>query len=72
VYSDLSMTRRHGRSAHACFNDSTGEGSTELLTLWRRQPPSRYDPHRIEEVLGALRANRDLIDHIRKNGLQRQ
>ena len=85
--------------------------------LWRHQPPSRYDLHRVEEVfpsasyqyvlygmgfrpepegftrrhddadradeyfreaaqltrkmLGALPSNRDLIDHIRKNGLQR-
>jgi hypothetical protein len=89
----------------------------ELLQLWRHQPPSRYDLHRVEEVfpsasyqyvlygmgfrpeaegfsrrsddvdradgyfreaaqltrkmLGALPSNRDLIDHIRKNGLQR-
>ncbi|HET9472329.1 MAG TPA: tryptophan 7-halogenase, partial [Steroidobacteraceae bacterium] len=89
----------------------------ELLMLWRHQPPSRYDLHRVEEVfpsasyqyvlygmgfrpepegfsrrnddadradeyfreaaqltrkmLGALPSNRDLIDHIRKNGLQR-
>ena len=89
----------------------------ELLVLWRHQPPSRYDLHRVEEVfpsasyqyvlygmgfrpepegfsrrgddadradeyfreaaqltrkmLGALPSNRDLIDHIRKNGLQR-
>ncbi len=90
---------------------------TELMLLWRHQPPSRYDLHRVEEVfpsasyqyvlygmgfrpepegfsrrhddpdradeyfreaaqltrkmLGALPSNRDLIDHIRKNGLQR-
>jgi hypothetical protein len=90
----------------------------ELLQLWRHQPPSRYDLHRVEEVfpsasyqyvlygmgfrpeaegfsrrvddadraddyfreaaqltrkmLGALPSNRDLIDHIRKNGMQRQ
>ncbi len=89
----------------------------ELIVLWRHQPPSRYDLHRVEEVfpsasyqyvlygmgfrpepegftrrhddadradeyfreaaqltrkmLGALPSNRDLIDHIRKNGLQR-
>jgi hypothetical protein len=89
----------------------------ELLVLWRHQPPSRYDLHRVEEVfpsasyqyvlygmgfrpepegfsrraddadradeffgeaaqltrkmLGALPSNRDLIDHIRTNGLQR-
>jgi hypothetical protein len=87
------------------------------LSLWRHQPPSRYDLHRVEEVfpsasyqyvlygmgfrpeaegfsrrtddadradeyfreaaqltrkmLGALPANRDLIEHIRKNGLPR-
>jgi tryptophan halogenase len=90
---------------------------SELMLLWRHQPPSRYDLHRVEEVfpsasyqyvlygmgfrpepegfsrrnddadradeyfreaaqltrkmLGALPSNRDLIDHIRKNGLQR-
>jgi len=89
----------------------------ELLVLWRHQPPSRYDLHRVEEVfpsasyqyvlygmgfrpesegfsrraddadradeyfreaaqltrrmLGALPSNRDLIEHIRKTGLQR-
>ena len=89
----------------------------ELLALWRHQPPSRYDLHRVEEVfpsasyqyvlygmgfrpepegfsrrgddadradeyfreaaqltrkmLGALPSNRDLIDYISKNGLQR-
>ena len=89
----------------------------ECLTLWRHQPPSRYDLHRVEEVfpsasyqyvlygmgfrpepegfsrrcddadradeyfreaaqltrrmLGALPTNRDLLEHIRKNGLQR-
>jgi glycine/D-amino acid oxidase-like deaminating enzyme len=89
----------------------------ELLQLWRHQPPSRYDLHRVEEVfpsasyqyvlygmgfrpdpegftrrgddadraddyfreaaqltrrmLGALPSNRDLIDHIHRNGLQR-
>ena len=90
---------------------------SELMLLWRHQPPSRYDLHRVEEVfpsasyqyvlygmgfrpepegfsrrnddadradgyfreaaqltrkmLGALPSNRDLIEHIRKNGLQR-
>jgi flavin-dependent dehydrogenase len=89
---------------------------SELLTLWRHQPPSRYDLHRIEEVfpsasyqyvlygmgfkpepegftrrgndadradeyfreaaqltrrmLGALPTNRDLIERIKKTGLQ--
>jgi tryptophan 7-halogenase len=89
----------------------------ELLVLWRHQPPSRYDLHRVEEVfpsasyqyvlygmgfrpepegfsrraddadradeyfreaaqltrkmLGALPSNRDLLEHIRKTGLQR-
>ncbi len=89
----------------------------ELLALWRYQPPSRYDLHRVEEVfpsasyqyvlygmgfrpeaegfsrrcddadradeyfreaaqltrrmLGALPSNRDLLDHIKKSGLQR-
>jgi len=89
----------------------------EQLLLWRHQPPSRYDLHRVEEVfpsasyqyvlygmgfrpesegfsrrgddadraddyfreaaqmtrrmLGALPSNRDLIDHIHRNGMQR-
>lgn len=89
----------------------------ELLELWRFQPPSRYDLHRVEEVfpsasyqyvlygmgfrpeaegfsrraddadradeyfreaaqltrrlLGGLPGNRELLDHIRKSGLQR-
>jgi len=89
----------------------------ELLELWRYQPPSRYDLHRIEEVfpsasyqyvlygmgfrpelegfsrrsddadradeyfreaaqltrkmLGGLPSNRELLEHIRKTGLQR-
>ena len=89
----------------------------ELLALWRYQPPSRYDLHRVEEVfpsasyqyvlygmgfrpeaegfsrraddpdradeyfretaqitrrmLGALPSNRDLLEHISKNGLPR-
>jgi tryptophan halogenase len=89
----------------------------ELLALWRYQPPSRYDLHRVEEVFpsasyqyvlygmgfrpeaegftrrfddadradeyfreaaqltrrmtGALPSNRDLLDHIKKSGLQR-
>jgi tryptophan 7-halogenase len=97
--------------------DSIPERLREQLTLWRHQPPSRYDLHRIEEVfpsasyqyvlygmgfkpeaegfsrrmddldradeyfreaaqltrkmLGALPTNRDLLDHIRKNGLSR-
>lgn len=97
--------------------ETLGERLRELLLLWRHQPPSRYDLHRVEEVfpsasyqyvlygmgfrpepegfsrrhddpdradeyfleaaqltrkmLGALPSNRDLIDHIRKNGLQR-
>jgi hypothetical protein len=97
--------------------ESIPERLRELLSLWRHQPPSRYDLHRVEEVfpsasyqyvlygmgfrpeaegfsrrmddadradeyfreaaqltrkmLGALPANRDLIEHIRKNGLPR-
>ena len=97
--------------------DSIPDRLRELIVLWRHQPPSRYDLHRVEEVfpsasyqyvlygmgfrpepegfsrrnddadradeyfreaaqltrrmLGALPSNRDLIDHIRKNGLQR-
>jgi len=89
----------------------------ELLELWRFQPPSRYDLHRVEEVfpsasyqyvlygmgfrpepegfsrraddadradeyfreaaqltrrmLGALPGNRDLLEHVYKNGMQR-
>lgn len=89
----------------------------ELLELWRHQPPSRYDLHRIEEVfpsasyqyvlygmgfrpearttrrraddleaadshfreaamltrkmLAALPSNRELLDHVRRHGLQR-
>jgi hypothetical protein len=96
---------------------SVPERLAELLALWRYQPPSRYDLHRVEEVfpsasyqyvlygmgfrpepegfsrrtddadradeyfreaaqltrrlLGALPANRDLLEHIYKNGLQR-
>ena len=96
---------------------SVPERLRELLALWRYQPPSRYDLHRVEEVfpsasyqyvlygmrfqpqpegfsrrmddadradgyfreaaqltrrmLGALPANRDLLDHIYKNGLPR-
>lgn len=99
------------------MRDSIPERLREQLTLWRHQPPSRYDLHRIEEVfpsasyqyvlygmgfkpeaegfsrrmddldradeyfreaaqltrkmLGALPTNRDLLDHIRKNGLSR-
>lgn len=97
--------------------DSVPDRLRELLMLWRHQPPSRYDLHRVEEVfpsasyqyvlygmgfqpeaegfsrrsddadradeyfreaaqltrklLGGLPTNRDLIDHIRKNGQQR-
>ena len=97
--------------------ESIPERLRELLTLWRHQPPSRYDLHRVEEVfpsasyqyvlygmgfrpeptgftrrsddpdradeyfreaaqltrkfLGGLPTNRDLLDHIRKNGLHR-
>jgi tryptophan 7-halogenase len=97
--------------------ESVPDRLRELLVLWRHQPPSRYDLHRVEEVfpsasyqyvlygmgfqpepegftrrsddadradeyfreaaqltrklLGGLPTNRDLIDHIRKNGLQR-
>jgi tryptophan halogenase len=96
---------------------SVPERLRELLALWRYQPPSRYDLHRVEEVfpsasyqyvlygmrfrpepegfsrrmddpdradgyfreaaqltrrmLGALPTNRDLLEHIHKNGLQR-
>ena len=98
-------------------DETVPERLRELIVLWRHQPPSRYDLHRVEEVfpsasyqyvlygmgfrpepegfsrrnddadradeyfreaaqltrkmLGALPSNRDLIDHIRKNGLQR-
>ena len=94
--------------------ESHPERLRELLELWRYQPPSRYDLHRVEEVfpsasyqyvlygmgfrpepegfsrrsddadradeyfreaaqltrklLGGLPTNRDLIEHIRKNG----
>ena len=96
--------------------ESIPERLSDLLLLWRHQPPSRYDLHRVEEVfpsasyqyvlygmgfkptpegfsrrsddadradeyfreaaqltrrmLGALPTNRDLLEHIRKNGLQ--
>jgi hypothetical protein len=95
--------------------ESLPERLGELLELWRYQPPSRYDLHRVEEVfpsaswqyvlygmgfkpdpegftrrmddpdradeyfreaaqltrrmLGALPSNRDLIEHIRRQGL---
>jgi flavin-dependent dehydrogenase len=95
--------------------ESLPERLRELLALWRYQPPSRYDLHRVEEVfpsasyqyvlygmgfkpepegftrriddadradeyfreasqltrrmLGGLPANRELIEHIVKNGL---
>lgn len=98
-----------------CRAESIPDRLRELLVLWRQQPPSRYDLHRIEEVfpsasyqyvlygmgfrpqpaatarrvddadradgyfretaaltsklLAALPTNRDLIDHIKRNGL---
>jgi tryptophan halogenase len=97
--------------------DTQPDRLRELLDLWRFQPPSRYDLHRVEEVfpsasyqyvlygmgfrpepggftrrtddpdraddyfreaarltqklLGGLPTNRDLLDHIRTNGLPR-
>jgi tryptophan 7-halogenase len=111
------------RSDSEYWRDNRGAGSIperlrELLVLWRHQPPSRYDLHRVEEVfpsasyqyvlygmgfkpepdgfsrraddpdkaddyfreaaqltrrlIGGLPSNRDLIEHIQKNGLPRQ
>jgi hypothetical protein len=100
-----------------CLADSIPERLSELLALWRHQPPSRYDFFRIEEVfpsasyqyvlygmgfrpepnasarrsddadradgffreaaaltgkmLAALPSNRELLGHIKRNGLQR-
>jgi tryptophan halogenase len=99
------------------LQESIPDRLRELLVLWRHQPPSRYDLHRVEEVfpsasyqyvlygmgfkpeaegfsrrnddadradgyfreaaqltrkmLGALPSNRDLVDHIRNQGLPR-
>jgi hypothetical protein len=33
-----------------CRSESIPERLGELLTLWRHQPPSRYDLYRVEEV----------------------